>query len=260
MNWVWALQLKPNIKFVLMALADACDDDGYCWPSVPTLARKTCLDDRSTQRILNQLKADGLLQTERRFRQDGSPTSNGYRLTLDPPGDILSPPLPAACHQVVTPVSPPGGSSVTLTTTEHLIESKPPPPQKPKPAAEGGCGDWIYPKQLSPREVVLARRRLAALTPGLAQALLDELAGRLNAKAVRGPPLSYLRALVARAEAGTFTPEVGVRVAHARERHPEPAVPKRLDPPVRALPCPADHGEHMARIRQVLGPKADVNG
>ncbi|MHB8257123.1 MAG: helix-turn-helix domain-containing protein [Acidiferrobacterales bacterium] len=39
-----------------MALADAYDDDGYCWPSVQTLARKTCLDDRSVQRILNQLK------------------------------------------------------------------------------------------------------------------------------------------------------------------------------------------------------------
>ncbi len=85
MNWAWALQLKPNSKFVLMALADACDDDGYCWPSVPTLARKTGLEDRSVQRILNQLKADGLVQTQPRYRQDGSPTSNGYRLTLDPP-------------------------------------------------------------------------------------------------------------------------------------------------------------------------------
>ncbi len=60
-----------------------CDDDGYCWPSVPTLARKTSLDDRSVQRILNQLKADGLLRVEPRYRKDGS-TSNGYRLRMDP--------------------------------------------------------------------------------------------------------------------------------------------------------------------------------
>ncbi len=155
-------------------------------------------------------------------------------------------------------MSPPGGSSVTLTTTEHINESKPPLPQ-PKPAGEGGCGDLIYPKQLSSREVALARRGLAALTPGLAQELLDELAGRLNAKAVRGAPLSYLRALIARAEAGTFTPEVGVRVAQARERHPEPAVLKRLDPPVRAPPCSSDPSAHLARIRQALVPKTDVN-
>ena len=98
MNWAWGLRLKPNAKFVLMALADACDDDGYCWPGVPTLAMKTCLADRSVQRILNQLKADGLLRVEPRHRKDGSPTSNGYRLRLNPPGDKLSPPVPAACH------------------------------------------------------------------------------------------------------------------------------------------------------------------
>ncbi len=209
MNWAWALRLKPNVKFVLMALADACDDDGYCWPSVPTLAKKTCLDDRSVQRILNQLKVDGLIRVEPRVRHDGSPTSNGYKLPLHPPGDNLSPPLPAACHQVVTPVSPPGGSRVTLTTTEHTNQSKPPP--QAEVAGEGGCGDWIYPNQLSFQEVVLARRRLAALAPELAQALLDELAGRLNAKSIRGAPLSYLRALIARADAGTFTPEAGAR-------------------------------------------------
>ena len=255
MNWAWGLRLKPNVKFVLMALADACDDDGYCWPSVPTLARKTCLEDRSVQRILNQLKVDGLIRVEPRYRKDGSPTSNGYRLRINPPGDTLSPPLPAACHQVVTPVSPPGDARVTLTTIEHTNQPKPLPLRQSAPAGEGGRGDLIYPKQLSSKEVVLATRQLAALTPELAQALLDELAGRLNAKALRGAPLSYLRALIVRADAGTFTPEVGVRVAQARERPREPRPLKPRDSPVRAPPCPADPGEHLARIRQVLVPK-----
>ncbi|MHB8551125.1 MAG: helix-turn-helix domain-containing protein [Acidiferrobacterales bacterium] len=260
MNWAWALRLKPNVKFVLMALADACDDDGYCWPSVPTLAKKTCLDDRSVQRILNQLKADGLLWVEPRYRKDGSPTSNGYRLSLNPPGDKLSPPLPAPCHQVVTPVPPPGGSRVTLTTTEHTNQSQPPPPQSmPKPAGESSGRGLIYPKPLSPNEVATATRQLATLPPMLAQALLDELAGRLNAHTVRGAPLSYLRALIARAEAGTFTPEAGVRVAQARERQQKPPMLKQRDYPVRVPPCPAHQSEHLARIRQVLFPKTDVN-
>ncbi len=85
MNWAWGLRLKPNVKFVFMALADACDDEGYCWPSVPALARKTSLDDRSVQRILNQLKAGGLIRVAPRFRQDRSPNSNRYRLALNPP-------------------------------------------------------------------------------------------------------------------------------------------------------------------------------
>ena len=68
-----------------MALADACDDEGYRWPSVPTLARKTSVDDRSVQRILNQIKAERLIRIEPRFCQDGSPISNGCRLPLNPP-------------------------------------------------------------------------------------------------------------------------------------------------------------------------------
>ncbi len=258
MNWAWGLRLKPNVKFVLMALADACDDDGYCWPSVPTLARKTSLDDRSVQRILLKLKADGLLRVEPRYRKDGSPTSNGYRLRLNPPGDNLSPPLPAACHQVVTPVSPPGDARVTLTTIEHTNQPKPLPLRQSAPAGEGG--GLIYPKQLSPKEVVLARRILAALPAALGQELLDELTGRLAAQAIHGAPLSYLRALIVRAESGTFTPEVGIRVAQARERPREPRPLKSRVSPVRAPPCPADPDEHLARIRQVLVPKTDVKG
>ena len=104
MNWAWGLPLKPSIKFVLLALADASDDAGYCWPSIPTLAKKTCLNPRSVQRILNQLQAQGFLRVERRHRLDGSPTSNGYRLALDPPGEMSPPPDTAP---------PPPGTGVT---------------------------------------------------------------------------------------------------------------------------------------------------
>ena len=38
MNWAWRQKLKPVPKLVLMALADAADDNGICWPSVATVA------------------------------------------------------------------------------------------------------------------------------------------------------------------------------------------------------------------------------
>jgi len=256
MNWAWQLRLKPTVKFVLMALADACDDDGYCWPSIPTLAHKTCLDDRSVQRILNKLKVEGLVQVQQRFRNDGSPTSNGYRLPLSAPGDKLPPPLPAQHRCIVASVSPPGGSSATLTTTEHTIEIKPPQPSADS-AGENG-GDLVYPKQLSPKEVALAMRKLQPLSPMLAQELLDELAGRLNAHAVRCSPLSYLRSLIARAEAGTFTPESGVRVALARERDQEIAALKQANSysdPARS----ANPREHLENLRKVLAPTSHFN-
>jgi hypothetical protein len=60
-----------------------------------------------------------------------------------------------------------------------------------------------------------------------AQALLDELAARLQANAVRTSPLAYLRGLVRRALAGKFVPELGQRVAAARRRHEEDLVASR---------------------------------
>lgn len=213
MNWVWSLRLRPSVKFVLLALADAADDNGVCWPSVPTIANKTCLEDRSVQRILTNVKRDGLLEIERRYRKDGTSTSNRYRLTMKIGGDKTPPPpAPANCQVAVTATSPPGDTVATQTTSEPSIESAP-----PQPLSCGGA-EFIFPKQFSPREVALSAKQLTKLPPELAQEILDELAARMNAGAVRGSPLGYLRTLVSRAKEGTFSPEAGVRVAAARER------------------------------------------
>ncbi len=59
---------------------------------------------------------------------------------------------------------------------------------------------------------------MTALPDAVGQALLDELAGRLSEGVLRGSPLAYLRGLVRRAEAGSFTPEAGLAVAEARSR------------------------------------------
>ena len=261
MNWAWGLPLRPSVKFVLLALADASDDAGTCWPSIPTLARKTCLDPRSVQRILNHLKTEGLLRVEPRYRPDGSPTSNGYRLPLDPPPGTVPPP-PGKMSLPPGTVSPPGDTRVTLTIIEPPREPTPPQPPPSATAStanappakggtdRGGGGGWIFPNGLSAREVHLATDKLAPLPPGLAQDVLDELAGRLAAHCIRGSPLSYLRVLIARAQAGTFTPEAGVRVAEGRER--QRASKPRSDPAPRASPRVTDPETHLARIRQAL--------
>ncbi|MGB5251774.1 MAG: hypothetical protein WBN68_03505 [Sedimenticolaceae bacterium] len=88
-------------------------------------------------------------------------------------------------------------------------------------AVESGSGDGLrleYPKGLSPSESVGAQTRLAQLPPELAQQLLDELAARLKARAIRVSPLVYLAGLIKRANAGRFVPEAGLNVADAREK------------------------------------------
>lgn len=216
MNWAWQLRLKPTIKFVLMALADAADDEGYCWPSVPTLARKTCMDQRSVQRILKTLKDNNLIEVQARFRNDGSPTSNKYWLAMNTTGDKLSPPLSRHCNrEVVTNQPPPDGTAVTQTTNEPSYNRT----QLLLTAGEACCSsDYIFPKQLNLEEQQLAKIQLASLDTVLGQAVLDELAARLNANKITGAPLSYLRSLITRAKAGQFTPEAGIRIAAIREQ------------------------------------------
>jgi len=82
MNWAWRQGLPPTPKLVLMALADAADDHGVCWPSVTTLARKCSVSPRTVQRMLKLLVDQQLLVAESRHRQSGARSSNRYRLHL----------------------------------------------------------------------------------------------------------------------------------------------------------------------------------
>lgn len=251
MNWAWQLRLRPSTKLVLMALADAADDHGYCWPSIPTLSTKTCLDERSVQRIIKSMKQNGIISVNARYRKDGSPTSNKYQLALFTYGDNLSPPHTAKCQGEVVPAPPAGGGDVTQTTTESFNESKPLQQEADDPNSTG-C-ELIYPNQLVPQEKAAAIHLVGKHSPEIAQALLDELAARLNAQKIRGSPLSYLRALAERAEAGTFIPEAGIRVGLAREREKELAAQHKTSP---SKPTdPAHIPKHLAAIRKALNMK-----
>lgn len=254
MNWAWQLRLKPTIKFVLMALADAADDHGFCWPSIPTLANKTCMDQRSVQRILKVLKESNFIEVQARYRNDGSPTSNKYRLALISTGDKLSPPTRQANHEVAAAIPPPSGADVTLTTTDPQINQKQPPQLKNETLKETSGSDiYIFPKQLSAQERKIAKHQLDAIDPELAQEVLDELAARLNVNKVKGEPLSYLRSLITRAKAGQFTPEAGVRVAAAREQAKLTQLKKAAE---EIKPSnPSEIPKRLAAMHQVLGRK-----
>ena len=81
-------------------------------------------------------------------------------------------------------------------------------------------GDLIFPETLLPQERASALL-LVERCAHQAQALLDELSARLQAKAVHTSPIAYLRGLVRRAIADEFVPELGLRIAAARSRHEE---------------------------------------
>lgn len=74
----WPLQLPPTAKAVLISMADFANEAGECWPSVSTIAERTCLVSRSVIRAIKELEAFGVV---RAARSNGRHTS--YLITPD---------------------------------------------------------------------------------------------------------------------------------------------------------------------------------
>lgn len=62
----WEAILPAPTKIVLISLADQTNDQGYCWPSVQTLVKRTGLSERSVFVQLKKLEADGYITRKAR--------------------------------------------------------------------------------------------------------------------------------------------------------------------------------------------------
>jgi hypothetical protein len=247
MNWAWHQDLKPVPKLVLMALADAADDQGVCWPSVAKLATKVGVSTRTVRRVMQALISCQLLTAEPRYRSDGSCSSNRYRLSLGG-GDNLS---PAPDGDDTTPghtgQGPPDTRVIPGTTIGTEQESSQPlQPENEQPdCGSGEFSDLVYPKALLPAERARAEVMIAMLAAPLNQQVLDEWAGIIAAGAIRSSSLGCLRALIKRAQAGTFTPERALRVARTREtRQRMEAAQAQVELPA---PGPIDEASPLVR-------------
>ena len=62
MSMVFDTPLKPNQKLIMLALADhASDSGGRVFPAMERVAHKVCLSKRQVQRIMNDLRKEGLI-------------------------------------------------------------------------------------------------------------------------------------------------------------------------------------------------------
>jgi DNA-binding MarR family transcriptional regulator len=68
---------------LLACLGTYADKDGWCWPSMPTLAERLGKTRQAVQRSIRQLAEIGYLEVEPRRRPDGSQDRNRYRLLFD---------------------------------------------------------------------------------------------------------------------------------------------------------------------------------
>ena len=221
MTWAWQAPLPPGPKIVLLALADIADDEGVCWPGHRSLAAKCSVTVRTVQRTIAALQAQGQLLIEPRYRQDGSRSSNRYRLPIETPHDKLS---WGDDLDVVGPPTrtswPPDAGVGARTTTEPSLD----PSQPPQAPASGNVvvdnSTLIFPSGITKSQRTAMRHQLDELPCPTAQQILDELAGRMQRSEVKNP-VGYASTLIRRARDGSFAPELALAVADARHQREE---------------------------------------
>ncbi|SDX69518.1 Helix-turn-helix domain-containing protein [Albimonas donghaensis] len=80
---VWTL-VRPRVSggelLVLLALADMAGGDGWCWPSMATLAVRARLSERQARTHVRGLEKKGLIECP--STKGGKSVSNRYRLTI----------------------------------------------------------------------------------------------------------------------------------------------------------------------------------
>ena len=65
---------------VYIYLKDRSGRKGQCWPGIKTIAAELGLSRSTVKRALDDLSRAGLITKENRWRENGSLTSNLYRL------------------------------------------------------------------------------------------------------------------------------------------------------------------------------------
>ena len=74
------MDLPHRAISVYIYLADRANKDGICWPSIPTIAKDLKLSESTARRAIRDLRKAGAIQTEQRYRGNGSNSSNSSLL------------------------------------------------------------------------------------------------------------------------------------------------------------------------------------
>lgn len=77
---IYAAGLPHRAVTVYMYLKNRADGEGVCWPGVRTIADGLNLYSSTIQRALRDLERAGWLEKSPRYRENGSSSSNRYRV------------------------------------------------------------------------------------------------------------------------------------------------------------------------------------
>lgn len=127
MTAVWSLQLPDSEKLVLLALADCANDEGYCWPSMATLATKCSKSDRTVQASIKALVNAGHLTRN-------EIVGKGCSYTVHPTPEAASPPKPLRPAKAAPPkpVRETPEAASDKPSLNHHASTEASPPTKPR--------------------------------------------------------------------------------------------------------------------------------
>lgn len=77
---IYAAELPHRAVTVYMYLKNRSNTSGDCWPAVKTIARDLHLSRATVQRAIRDLEQSGWLVKEPRWRENGSNSSNLYKI------------------------------------------------------------------------------------------------------------------------------------------------------------------------------------
>jgi hypothetical protein len=128
--------LKSSRLLLVLALADAADDEGWSSPKVNWLAERARVKPRQAQRILRDLEADGSLEVR---TGSGRGHSSSYRLRLESRAEkgVVHDTLCSEKGGADDTISPEkGGADVTLSPQKDVIHDA-------LSAGKGGADDTL---------------------------------------------------------------------------------------------------------------------
>ena len=131
-GFIFDTDLPPTETLLMLALADYADQNGRCWPSKETLARRSRVSKRTVDKYLHKLAADEWIKIE----SMGGRKSNNYTLNIS---KIYTEGNSQPCR-TCTPQSDPTVQDLHPTPATHVAPELPiedlkdRQPEKPLPA------------------------------------------------------------------------------------------------------------------------------
>ena len=80
LDYIYRTELPHRAVSVYIYLLDSANKDGECWPAIPTMSKDLKLSQSTIRRALHDLRKEGLVETEQRYRKKGGKSSLLFRL------------------------------------------------------------------------------------------------------------------------------------------------------------------------------------